>query len=195
MGTASLIGFTSIAGTAQAVEFYAGADLVKLESELSFTGTLAGEPKQKFTTDHFRLKGGIEATRWLAVEAQFITSADDKDTDSVGDVFSHDTGTVFGVFAKPHMTIGSFDLYALVGYATADAEFDCSPSCPPAWEETLDGVAYGVGAQFLVTKKLKISVDYMSYHDGSATYIDNVTLPITADQTTSGFGIGVNYTF
>ena len=192
IGIASLIGFASIAGSAQASGFYAGADLVQLDSELDFL-TL-GIPKEKYTTSHLRLKGGIEATNWLAVEAQLLTSADDKATDIFGDTYSYDTGMIFGIFAKPHVTIGSFDLYGLVGYATADAEYDCSPSCPPEAKATLNGFSYGVGAQFLVTKKLKISVDYMSYFDGNETYNDGI-FPLPVDQTTSGFGIGANYKF
>ena len=193
IGAVSLIGFAGIAGTAQAVGFYAGADLVQLDSELKFKNYPAN-PKEKYKTSHIRLKGGIEATSWLAVEAQILSSADDRFADIFGDTWKQETGVILGVFAKPHMTIGSFDLYGLVGYATADAEYDCSPSCPPKFKATLDGVAYGIGAQFLVTKKLKISVDYMSYFDDKVTYKDGAFLE-PVNQTTSGFGIGVNYTF
>lgn len=193
IGVVSLISLAGIAGTAQAAGFYAGADLVQLDSELKYKNYPIN-PKEKYKTSHIRLKGGIEATSWLAVEAQVLSSADDKFTDIFGATWSQETGVILGVFAKPHVTIGSFDLYGLVGYATADAENDCSVSCPPKLKATLNGIAYGVGAQFLVTKKLKISVDYMSYFDDNVTYKDGL-FPEPVDQTTSGFGIGVNYTF
>ncbi len=192
IGIASLIGFSGIAGNVQAAGFYAGADLVQLDSELDFL--TPGIPKEKYTTSHLRLKGGIEATNWLSVEAQLLTGADDTAVDIFGDTYSYDTGMIFGIFAKPHVIIGSFDLYGLVGYATADAEYDCSPSCPPKLKATLNGVAYGAGAQFLLTKNLKISLDYMMYHDGKENASDGIVSgPV--DVTTSGFGLGVNYTF
>jgi opacity protein-like surface antigen len=184
LGFVALLGAAGISGTAQAGGVYAGADLVQLDSELDFT--LLGSPKEKYTTNHLRLKGGIEATNWLSVEAQLLTGADDTAVDIFGDTYSYDTGMIFGIFAKPHVTIGSVDLYGLLGYATADAEYDCVPSCPPGAKASLDGVAYGFGAQFLATKNLKISLDYMSYYDGEENFID---------VTTSGFGVGANYKF
>jgi opacity protein-like surface antigen len=188
----TLTGFACFAGNVQAAGIYAGIDLVQLDSKLDFQTSLF--PTEKYTTNHVRLKGGIEATNWLAVEAQLLNGADDNTVDILGDTYNYDTGMILGVFAKPHMTIGSFDMYGLVGYATADAEYDCVPSCPPKFKATLNGLAYGAGAQFLVNKNLKISLDYMVYHDGKENFRDGVfSAPI--DVNTSGFGIGVNYTF
>ena len=191
----SMIGLTATPGISQAaggVDFYAGADLVQLTSELDVN--VVPPESFKFTTQHLRLKGGLNATRWLAVEAQLVSPADDTDTDSIGDKYKHDTGIILGIFAKPHVTVGPVNLYGLLGYATAEATFDCSPTCPPKWKATLSGLAYGLGAQYLVTKKLKVSLDYMVYHDGSVTYDDGL-FPFKVDQNTSGIGVGVNYTF
>ena len=182
-------GLAAAPAISQAADFYAGADFVQLSTELDGFGE-----SLTFTTQHLRLKGGINVTKWLAVEAQLVTNADDKDTDSFGDQWSHDTGFTFGIFAKPYITLGSFDLYGMVGYATADVSLDCSPSCPPEWEDTADGVAYGLGAQFHATKQLKVSLDYMVYHDDSLTYDDGF-FPFDADHKASGVGLGVNYTF
>lgn len=190
----SVIGLTAAPGLSQAagVDFYAGADVVQLSSELD---TNTGVPQLfVFTTQHLRLKGGMNVTRWLAVEAQLLSSADDTDRDNVGDLYQNDTGVIAGIFAKPHVTFGPVDLYGLLGYATADATFDCSPSCPPKWKASLDGFAYGLGAQYLVTQKLKVSLDLTVYHAGSDTYDDGLT-PFKSDTVVGGFGLGVNYTF
>jgi opacity protein-like surface antigen len=188
----SMAGLTAAPGLSQAaggMSFYAGGDVVQLTTD----GGAFGE-SVKFTTQHLRLKGGMNVISWLAIEAQLVSDADDTDTDGLGNTWKHDTGFIFGVFAKPHVTVGPVDLYGLLGYATAEATLDCSPSCPPEWDATLDGLAYGLGAQFLVTKQLKISLDYMVYHDDSTTYDDGF-FPFDADVKTSGLGLGVNYTF
>jgi opacity protein-like surface antigen len=55
-------------------------------------------------------------------------------------------------------------------------------------------VAYGFGAQYLVSKQVKISLDYMIYHDGSSNYNDGF-FPFDAKTKTSGIGLGVNFSF
>ena len=188
----SMTSLTATPGLLQAagsMDFYAGGDVVQITSEVRPAGNVTGE----FTTQHLRLKGGMNVINWLAIEAQLVSDAEDSDTNPAVSA-THSTGFILGIFAKPHVTVGPVDLYGLLGYATAEATIDCVPSCPPKWKATLGGVAYGLGAQYLVTKQLKVSLDYMVYHDGSATYDDGL-FPITADTKTSGLGLGVNYTF
>jgi opacity protein-like surface antigen len=186
----SMAGLTAAPGLSQAaggMDFYAGADVVQLTSETSAFGS-----SSDFTTLHLRLKGGMNIINWLAVEAQLVSDADDTDN-AIG--FKHSTGFILGIFAKPHVTVGPVDLYGLLGYATAEASLECDPACgAPKAKATLDGVAYGLGAQYLVTKQLKVSLDYMVYHDDSATY-DGGIYVIMVDTKTSGIGLGVNYTF
>jgi opacity protein-like surface antigen len=190
----SVIGLAGIVGTAQAGG-YMGMDLVQLDSELGgWTGIFAGEPTYTYTTTHLRIRGGIDTTNWLAVEAHIVSSADDSSPDAIGGKMNHDTGVILGIFAKPHVSIGRVDLYGLLGFATADAEYDCSPTCPPKWKATLSGMAYGLGAQINMSKNFGISLDYMSYHDGRETYNDGF-FPTTVDQTTSGLGAGINIKF
>lgn len=188
----SMAGLATAPGLSQAagggISFYAGGDLVQITSDVTPEGISSAD----FTTQHLRLKGGMNVTNWLAVEAQLVSDADESNST---DGAKHSTGFILGIFAKPHVTVGPVDLYGLLGYATAEATLDCAPvSCPPEWKATLDGVAYGLGAQYLVTKQLKVSLDYMVYHDGSTTYDDGL-FPFKADTKTSGIGLGVNYTF
>jgi opacity protein-like surface antigen len=190
----SMVGITTAPVLSQAavVDFYAGADLVLMTTDTE-PGAGMGDTLT-FNTQHVRLKGGVNVLKWLAVELQFLNSADDTDTDSLGAQSVYDTGTTLAVFAKPHVTFGPVDLYGLLGYARAEATTDCSPSCPPEADATLDGVAYGFGAQYLVTKQLKISLDYTAYHGGSTRFEDGTT-SVPFDVWTGGLGLGVNYTF
>ena len=186
----SMTSLTATPGLLQAagsMDFYAGGDVVQITSEVRPAGNVTGE----FTTQHLRLKGGMNVINWLAIEAQLVSDADGTDAAFGG---KYSTGIILGVFAKPHVTVGPVDLYGLLGFATAEATLDCTPSCPPKWKATLDGVAYGLGAQYIVTKQLKVSLDYMVYHDGSTTYDDGL-FPFDANTKTSGFGLGVNYIF
>lgn len=189
-----LVVVPGLSQAAQGVNFYAGADVAQLTSELAPSGVFLGI-KAEFTTQHLRLKGGVNVQPWLAIEAQLLNDAEDSDVNSPGVSASHSTGTIFGVFARPHATFGPVDIYGMLGYATAKATLDCVPSCPPQWKSTLDGFAYGIGAQYLATKQLKFSLDYMVYHDGSVTYDDGLTPLIYSDTKTSGIGLGINYTF
>ena len=186
MGLAATPGLSRAAG----VDFYAGADLVQMTTDVDPDGLVDA---LTFRTQHLRLKGGVNVTKWLAVEAQLLSGADDTATEDFGSG-KYGTGTTLGLFAKPHVTFRRVDLYGLLGYARAEATIDCVLSCPPVFEATLDGLAYGFGVQFLVTKKLKISLDYTAYHDGSATFNDG-TITATPDVWTTGFGLGVNYRF
>lgn len=197
IATISMGGLVVVPGLSQAaqgVNFYAGADLAQLTTELTPSGIFLGI-KAEFITKHLRLKGGINVHPWLAIEAQLLNDAEDSDVDSFGVPASHSTGAIFGVFAKPHATFGPVDIYGLLGYATAKATLDCVPSCPPRWKSTLDGFAYGMGAQYLAAKQLKFSLDYMVYHGGSVTYDDGLSPLIYSDTKTSGIGLGINYTF
>ena len=196
-GSQALILASSVAVASNsfaAGNWYAGIDIAQMMSEF----TLPSDTVESKTT-HLRLKGGYEFLNWLAVEMQLLTNGED-DQDTTTGVLApipteYSTGVTFGAYLKPHATLGIVDVYALAGFATATASFDCRPSCPPAWEATLDGLSYGAGLQFLVNDNLRITADYMVYFDDEATYDDDVTFAFTLDQKNTAFGIGINYAF
>ena len=59
-------------------------------------GCRDGRDTLTFNTQHVRLKA-VNVLKWLAVELQFLNSADDTDTDSLGAQSVYDTGTTLAV--------------------------------------------------------------------------------------------------
>lgn len=178
---------TLAANSYAAGNWYAGVDLAQMVSEVTFPVETV-----EYKTNHLRLKGGYELLDWLAFEGQLLTDGEDEHD---GSATEYSTGATLGAYVKPHAALGNVDVYALLGFATATSSIDCRPSCPPAWEATLDGPSYGAGLQFLVNENLRISADYMVYFDDDATYDDEVTFDFTVDQKSTAIGIGINYAF
>ena len=182
----------TVASNCFAGNWYAGADIAQMTSEITYSWNDTIEYK----TNHLRFKAGYELLDWLAFEGQLLTNGEDEnDGTALTSPTEYNTGGTFGAYVKPHAMLGIVDLYALVGFAVATATLDCRPSCPPEWEATLDGPSYGAGLQFVIHDALRISADYLVYFDDDATYDDGVTPPFTVDQKNTAFGVGVNYKF
>ncbi|RRS31380.1 MAG: hypothetical protein P794_03720 [Epsilonproteobacteria bacterium (ex Lamellibrachia satsuma)] len=81
--------------------------------------------------------------------------------------------------------IGKANLYALLGYGQVSLE----PSGGQEYKE--NGFQWGIGANYAVTEKIGVFIDYTRLYDD--TGFD--TLWSTADVTVDAVSVGLTYTF
>lgn len=174
------------AASAQQWSWYAGGDLVKVETEVDDKTGVPPIITGSAEVVSLRLKGGANVLPWLAVELQVIFPRSETFS-TTGGTNKVETGVV-GLFAKPHHQIGPVDLYALVGFSSASHEF----SGVISGSKSVSDISYGIGAQYKLSPRLALSIDWTQY--------TNKNLEVTGlsgglDVTTSAIGVGLNYTF
>lgn len=82
---------------------------------------------------------------------------------------------MFGVYVKPRVTIDSFELFGRLGYA--DTRLKPTAGGFSA-KETSSGSdwSYGLGANFNISPRAHVGLDYMRYYNKDDTKIEGVTL-------------------
>lgn len=182
---ACLAAFTGAAG-AQQLTWYAGADIVRVETEVDDKTGVPPIITGSATATSLRLKGGAHVIPWLDIELQWILPRDETFS-TVGAVNKVETG-VLGLFAKPHHQVGPVDLYALVGFSSATHEF----SGVISGSKSVFDLSYGIGAQYKFTPKLALSIDWTQY---TKTNLEVAGLSGGLDVSVKAIGVGLNYTF
>lgn len=116
-----------------------------------------------------RLRAGSIITPNLGVEAHLGAGATSDDvtysTLAGTTQVTIDVDTLYGIYLKPRLPLGSLSLYALGGYTYAKFSWSNSSSSQVG-EEDLDGGTIGGGAQLDLGKNLSISADLIHYLDG-----------------------------
>lgn len=168
------------------VSWYIGGDIVRVETRIDDkTGVppiITGSAK----ATSLRLKGGAHVLPWLDTELQVIIPREETFS-TAGTANRVETGVV-GFFAKPHYMVSQVDLYALFGFSSSTHEF----SGVIAGADRATDISYGIGAQYKVSPKVAVSVDWTQY--------TKKNLPVSGlsggiDVKTSAVGVGLNYTF
>lgn len=105
----------------------------------------------------FMVQTGYKMNPYVSFEGRYwFTSGDG--WNGTGQDFSADT---WGIYVKPSYPItDAFDLYALLGYASADPEIN---SQKPDYDT--DGFSWGVGASYDITPHVGLFVDYTNLYD------------------------------
>jgi opacity protein-like surface antigen len=182
------LGLAAFAGAAgaQQLTWYAGADLVRLETEVDDKTGVPPIITGTASTPSLRLKGGAHVLPWLDIELQLILARDETFS-TEGTTNKVQTG-VAGIFAKPHHQVGPVDLYALVGFSSSSHEF----SGVIAGSKSVSDISYGIGAQYKFTPKLALSIDWTQY---TKKNLEIAGLSGGLDVTVKALGVGLNYTF
>lgn len=180
-----LAAFTG-AASGQSLSWYAGADVVSLETEVDDKTGVPPIVSGTAKAPTLRLKGGAHVLPWLDVELQLILPRDETYS-TAGGTNRVETGVV-SLFAKPHHAIGPVDLYALVGFSSSSQEF----SGVIAGKQSSSDISYGIGAQYKFTPQLAVSIDWTQYTK------KNLEIPGLSgglDVSVKALGVGLNYTF
>jgi opacity protein-like surface antigen len=187
---AGAMGATLLPGTASAGGFYMGADAALLSTELDYGFT------EEYSTNHLRVKAGYEIADFIAVEGHVYTANDDTDIDFTNTLFSLDTGTIVGIYAKPKTNFGAANVYGLIGLSIWDTTYTQVNGVGAGTRDT-ESVAmfgFGVGGEFNITKNFHVNVEGM-VHIGSADYNSFFVGSDSVDVYSLGLAAGVSYKF
>lgn len=174
---------------AQAVDrgFYLGADVTSLQTTLDYGYT------ENYSTNHTRLKVGYQILNFLSVEGRAMTSDYDTDIDFFGGQYRFDTGTMVGIYARPHTHFRNANVYGIVGFTSMNTKYRlASPGTGPVDSDTVIAFTIGVGGSFRIVGNLTIDVEATVY-SGTADYVNY--FPDYVDLYSVGLGAGLRYRF
>ena len=165
----------------------------------NFPGNTAGAGATNTVWDwdysDIMLQAGYNFNDYIAIEGRYWIGISDTNTFAGTNV---DTSVdAFGIYVKPQYTMDAFRIYALLGYATTDYQFDVTTAS--GWRngfatDSDDGFSWGLGASYAFTDNVAVFVDYVSIYSDDKDYIDegyNVNL----DRTVDTWNFGVTYNF
>ena len=125
---------------------------------------------------------GYEVHKNVAVEAMgvFGISGDNikKNGTSTSDKFKVDSS--YGVFVKPKAMLGeNFEIFGRLGYMNTKVS---NAGASSSSSLTKSSLAYGLGANYYVTKTTYLTVNYMNLYNKDSVKIDGIT-----------FGLGMKF--
>ena len=142
------------------------------------------------------LQAGYKFNSYVAVEGRYWFGLDETFTelDDQRVPYDYDVSIdAWGIYVKPMYPVtDAFDIYALLGYAEVEANFEGDES------HTFDGgFSWGIGAAYSFTDNLSIFVDYVSLYDDTESYteVDGWIYDVEDDFTISTVNFGVTYQF
>ena len=146
-------------------------------------------------TDSIMLQAGYQYNAYLSFEGRYWFGVGDvsqsggmKPGDYSGDY------DAWALYVKPMYPVTeSFDVYALLGYAETDVEYDDGSF----WDT--EGFSWGVGAQYKVTQEVVVFADYISLstHDSFDIIAPNgaIVENVDADVDLYMVNVGISYKF
>ena len=178
-----------LASPAYAVDrgFYLGADVTSLQTTLDYGDT------ESYSTNHTRLKVGYQILNFLSVEGRAMTSDYDTDIDFLGNQYRFDTGTMFGIYARPHTHFRNANVYGIVGFTSMNTKYRLvSAGTGPVDSDNVIAFTVGVGGSFKIVGNLTLDVEATVY-SGIADYV--TYFPDSVDLYSVGLGAGLRYRF
>lgn len=167
--------------------FYLGVDAASLQTTLDYGFT------ENYSTTHTRLKIGYQIVKFMSVEGRLMSSGYDTDIDFLGGQYRFDTGTMAGIYARPHTNFRNANVYGIVGLTSMNTKYRLiAPITGPTDSENVIAFTLGVGGSFRIVGELTLDVEATVY-TGTADYgnyfVDYV------DLYSVGLGAGLRYRF
>jgi len=169
--------------------FYLGLGYGAFDEEISFdiANNLTYSDDESMDTVMFQ--AGYEYNQYIAVEGRYWLGVSDLGNAS-GDFSS------WGIYVKPQYPVAeAFNIYALLGYASTDLDFD---NAAVNYLNT-NSFSWGLGAEYKFTENISVFLDYVSL--GDTDEIDfrhlngNADITVDADVAISTVNFGVTYRF
>jgi OOP family OmpA-OmpF porin len=157
------------AGTATAGDFFVGAGAGRSQVRFDAVSDFRG------TDTSFRVFGGYEFMRYLAVEAAYADGGS-PDDEVVGLDFQVNSDVVSAAVLGILPLGERFSLFARVGYAYYDFEFSARGLRPV--DESGEKLLYGLGAEMGIGDHFRIRAEYerLEIYEGSADTADFATV-------------------
>ena len=150
------------------------------------------------------LQAGYKFNSYVAIEGRYWFGLDTAYHFSDFDATDRDVNVdAWGIYVKPMYPVtDAFDIYALLGYASADFNMDGvdvgNGYRQDLHSQDLDGFSWGIGAAYSFSDSLAVFVDYVSIYDDSTDHIAYTRtrdLAGTFDSEISTWNFGVTYQF
>lgn len=186
IGSASMLAATT--GMAQAAQptFYAGGDIVQVTSKVDDKTGVPPIVTGSADAISLRVKGGAHILDWLDAEAHLVLPQ--SETYSTAGRTNTVETAIFAVFAKPNINAGPVNIYALFGLAQTNFKL----SGVVDGSQSASGLAFGVGAQYAITRNVSVSIDYTQYPKKN---FELGGFSGGIDLSASVIGLGATYTF
>jgi len=138
------------------------------------------------------IDAGYKFNSYVAVEGRYwFGLSSSNDLGWRNDIPSDITIDEWGIYVKPMYPVtDAFDIYALLGYASADLTYDLA-SGGSLTSDSVDGFSWGLGAEYAFTDNLSMFIDYTSIVNEEEAIVAGDALDITVDNV----NFGVNYHF
>jgi len=135
---------------------------------------------------------GYKINSYIAIEGRYWSGINSSnDLAWKNNINSDVTVDAWGIYAKPMYPVSEkFDMYALLGYGSADATYDI-PNANSIETDSSEGFSWGLGAEYSMSNSVSIFIDYTSVIDGESTK----TGVLATDNSVETINFGVNYQF
>jgi len=183
--------------------FYVGLGYGYFDQTMDDINNVSGN-NVEVETDNVLFQAGYKFNEYVAVEARYWLGVGDATVTvdqigswgQTGDI-SGDYGT-WGIYVKPMYPVtDSFNIYALLGYASTDLDTDTNANGGKMDVET-DAFSWGIGGEFFVTENIALFADYvnMGYPDDiDVTKNGGAETTYDVDGDLYTFNVGVTYKF
>jgi hypothetical protein len=172
-------------------EFYIGAAYGILGA--SYEETVLGDIVRISSDEDFSqamLQVGYKINPYFAFEGRYWVGMSDQSWENTFDEGLTAQVDTMGIYTKFILPVGnSFDIYALIGYATST--YSINGESLENGEDDFDGISWGIGANFSLNYNMGVYIDYVGlYNDDLNNYRDN-----DSSIQINSLNFGVTFTF
>jgi opacity protein-like surface antigen len=140
------------------------------------------------------LQAGYKVNPYFAVEGRYWTNVSEDTVSWSGINTSVDIGAdAWGIYLKPMYPVtDAFNVYALLGYGSAEADDITLNSGQRITGLDVDGFSWGVGAEYSFTNNWSAFLDYVAFDDST---FDNSRTSLEGNHEFDTINFGVTYKF
>ena len=138
--------------------------------------------------DEIMIQAGYKFNDYVAVEGRYWFGLESSISDWNINTSANDvTIDAWGIYVKPMYPVTeAFNVYALLGYASADFEQHSRNYV----SDSVDGFSWGLGADYSFTDNVAVFIDYTSIYNDEKSYATG-----EVDYEIDTWNFGVTYTF
>ena len=165
--------------------FYVGGAYSYLDSEITLVNSDL-DIESEITNNAGMILAGYNFNEYIAVEGRYTFMASG-DATVAGYKVADVDGDTWAIYAKPQYNVTpEFKVYGLLGYASTSMTDDAGVTAD------VDGLSYGLGGAYAVTRNVEIFADWTKLNDDEYT-VDGASYGRNLN--TDAYSIGVNYKF
>ena len=160
----------------QALAFDTGNSYVGAQYAM-FTYSESGIPD--FDPTGLIIRGGYFFNKHFSLEGRLGFGIGDDQQDVFGFPVKVEIDNMFGIYGVGHLPVSErVDLYGVIGYSQGEATATVVGIPGATASDDDSDLSFGVGADFLITDKFSLNIEYMSYLSKSEFDTDALSLGV-----------------